>query len=184
MKVKTTMMMVAAAAILTAVTARADDWWSDHFYYDTTHAKQTFNGNELSFDMFASDICTRRGDSWTGSFDHGKWGGGIGANYFFIPFLGIDAETSAQCGSQRFIDHVGGNVIARLPIEPIHLAPYIFGGGGRAFNPDWNWYWDGGAGLEFRLNPKLGLFSDGRYVWKDRGAESQVQLRAGVRLVF
>jgi len=178
-------MITAAAVVLTAMTARADDGWNSYFSYDTTHSKPLFNGNEFSFDTFASYMCTENVNHWNnGSFDHGKWGGGIGGNYFFLPFVGIDADTSAQCGTKHFFDHVGGNVILRLPIDVAHLAPYIFGGGGRAFNPDWNWFGDAGAGLEFRLNPKFGLFSDGRYIWKDIAGINQIQFRAGVRLVF
>jgi hypothetical protein len=40
------------------------------------------------------------------------------------------------------------------------------------------------VGLEFRFNPKMGVFADARYIWKDEGARDQAALRAGLRLVF
>ncbi len=185
MKINKILMMTAAAALVTALTAKADDWWNDHFYYDSANTKQVFNANEFSVDAFGSYLTTERPVvGWGHSWDHGSWGGGLGLNYFFLQDLGVGVESSAQTDTQHFIDHVGGDLIARLPIQTAHLAPYVFGGGGRSFNPDWRWYLDGGAGLEFRLNPKLGLFTDGRYMWKDGKKNDQVLLRAGIRLAF
>jgi hypothetical protein len=187
MKIKSSILMGAAIVILSTLAARADDWMSDHFYYDTNH-KQAFNANELSFDAFGSLMGHERTFlAWpnTSIRDHnGSWGGGIGANYFWSQDVGIGVDAGAQDGTQRFIDHVGGNLLVRFPIQPINLAPYVFAGGGRAFNPGWNWYGDAGFGLEFRLNPKFGIFSDARYIWKDIAHNDEALVRAGIRLVF
>jgi len=48
------------------------------------------------------------------------------------------------------------------------VAPYVFGGGGRQFDPVTQWTWDAGAGLEWRFAPHVGVFVDGRYVFADK----------------
>ena len=176
---------MAVAVLLTATGARADDWWKTHMYYDTQN-QQAFNANEFSLDLFgAYQAPERRFESFPNtSLHHGNWGGGVGGNYFITPQFGLGVDTSFISNTKHFDDHVGGNLIVRIPIEPIRLAPYIFGGGGRAFNPTWSWYADAGVGLELRLNPKMGLFSDARYIWQDNGAGDQAAFRAGIRLVF
>jgi hypothetical protein len=63
------------------------------------------------------------------------------------------------------------------------LAPYVFGGGGRQTDPEWQWTGHAGVGLEYRFNPVTGVFADGRYTWADRTSDS-ILFRAGVRFVF
>src|SRR5262249_38862920 len=52
-----------------------------------------FTANELSLDLSGSYTAPQRG--FTHLFDtsirgnRGKWGGNVGANYFFLPYLGI-----------------------------------------------------------------------------------------------
>ncbi|HWF17657.1 MAG TPA: outer membrane beta-barrel protein [Verrucomicrobiae bacterium] len=186
MKIKQ-LMATAAAAILMVTGAKADDWVNTRLCYDTGH-DALFNANEASLDLFGTyQAFERHFLAWPNtSIHHGNYGGGVGGNYFFTRELGIGAEAAflAGTGAPHFTDHVGGNLFLRLPIDVAHIAPYVFGGGGRAFNPTWNWYWDFGVGLEFRFNPKMGIFADARYIWKDEGARDQAALRAGLRLVF
>jgi hypothetical protein len=83
------------------------------------------------------------------------------------------------------VDYVVGNLYARLPLGNSGFAPYIFGGGGRAMSPTYQWTYGGGAGIEFRFNPTTGVFSDGRFLWGDKGTEfDELVIRAGVRLIF
>lgn len=159
-------------------------------YYDQQH-QTAFNANEFSLDLFGTYQAPERHFlAWPNtSIRHGgNWGGGVGGNYFFTCMLGIGADTSFLSGTPHFDDHVGGNLILRFPIEPIRMAPYVFGGGGRWFNnPNNVWFADVGAGLEIRLNPKLGIFGDARYIWLERDVfapHDEAALRAGVRLVF
>jgi hypothetical protein len=192
------LMMTAAALILTATAARAEDqlwnnprgWWDQHFYYDVDH-KQPYNANEFSVDTFGSFLGNERHFLAfpNTSIRNGTWGGGLGANYFWSKDVGISVQSSAQTRGPRFIDHVGGDLIVRFPLQAIGLAPYVFAGGGRAFNPTYDWFGDAGAGLELRLNPKLGLFGDARYIWKEHRdfngiSTDQALLRAGLRFVF
>jgi hypothetical protein len=74
-------------------------------------------------------------------------------------------------------------LIARFPIGESGFAPYVFGGGGRQFDPIELWFGQVGGGLEFRFTPNVGLFTDVRYVLTD-GAEDHGLARLGVRLVF
>jgi len=188
----------ADTTVVTTTTPPPDDthiwndpgaWWNNTFYYDNSH-RPLFGANELTLDLFGTYLAAeRRFTSFPNtSIRHGSWGGGIGANYFWSKDVGIGVDTSFQDGAVKFVDHVGGNLIVRLPIEPIRLAPYVFAGGGRRFDPNGAWFGDGGAGLEFRLNPHLGIFGDARYIWGDKalpnGARDQALLRTGLRLAF
>ncbi|MDB6022369.1 MAG: hypothetical protein JWQ04_2226 [Pedosphaera sp.] len=176
------MILMASAILAIATGARADDWWSTHAGYSTDH-QQLFNANELQLDLFGTYQVDANG-FFPDTFHNNKWGGGVGGNYFFTRYTGIGVDTAFLAKTPHFDDHVGGNVYLRLPIEVVRLAPYAFGGGGRAFNPTARWFWDVGAGLEFRLNPKLALFADGRYIWKHDAISNQSAIRTGIRLVF
>jgi hypothetical protein len=207
MKIKT-LILTTAAAMMAVTGIKADTvvtttptgdhvylwndpgaWWGSRFYYEHDNS-HLFNANEFTFDLFASYIANER--HFTAfpntNIRHGRWGGGLGLNYFWSRDVGIGVDASAQTESQTFVDHVGGNLIVRFPIDAIRLAPYVFAGGGRKFDPTDAWFGDGGAGLEFRLNPHMGLFGDARYVWVERnnlnGTRDEALLRAGLRLAF
>jgi len=135
-------------------------WWNERFYYDKdTDHRPLFSANELTLDFFGTYLNPeRRFTSFPNTSIHkGHWGGGVGANYFWSKDVGIGADTSFQVGASDFVDHVGGNLIVRFPIDVIRLAPYVFAGGGRKFDPIDQWFGDAGAGLEFRLNRNLGI---------------------------
>lgn len=57
-----------------------------------------------------------------------------------------------------------GNVVLRYPFEgPICWAPYIFGGGGGIFDGKSTGFGDIGLGVEFRVTPNMGFFTDWRW---------------------
>ena len=59
---------------------------------------------------------------------------------------------------------VTGNLILRYPFEgPICWAPYIFGGGGGVFDGQSTGFGDIGLGVEFRITPNMGFFTDWRW---------------------
>ena len=184
-------MMFTAALLLTAGTARAvhvwedpQGWWGGHFTYVET---DKYTANELSFDAFGSYVAGERhlGNLFDTNIRHGTWGGGVGLNYFFTHELGLGTDINIPDNGGNFIDQVEGSLIARWPFEPSGFAPYIFGGGGRATQPVWEWTGHMGVGLEYRFNPVTGIFVDGRYVWHDKeGSSDRLLLRAGFRLVF
>ena len=164
--------------------ANSRNWWDDRAYYSQENVG-LFNANELTLDLFGSYLGRER--HFTDFPDHsirrGTWGGGVGANYFWTREVGIGVDTSFQDGGRRFVDHVSGSLIVRLPIETVHLAPYVFGGAGYEFEPVYEWSAHLGGGLEFRFNPKTAVFADARYIWSDRTGD-QCLVRAGFRLAF
>ena len=61
-------------------------------------------------------------------------------------------------------NQVTGNLILRYPFEgPICWAPYIFGGGGGVFDGQSTGFGDVGIGVEFRITPNMGFFTDWRW---------------------
>ena len=98
--------------------------------------------------------------------------------------IGTDFNVSSKPAGNLVDDWVG-NLYVRLPLGNSGLAPYAFGGGGRAFSPVYDWVYGGGVGLEFRFNPTTGIFGDARFLWSDKSTElNRLLIRAGLRLVF
>lgn len=179
-------LFVTVAFISTVSAARAEhDWswnWNDRFAY--THEGDRFLPQEFNLDLFGSYRWAEgKGSDLWDSADSGVWGGGIGANYFFTRYVGVGADVSMHADGGKFIDNTSGNVILRLPIDAASLAPYVFGGFGGNFDPETEWEGHVGVGLEFRLNPKTGIFMDGRVGWADK-TEDFAQVRSGLRLAF
>jgi len=162
-------------------------WWTGHFTYDNPAPK--YASQELSLDMFASYINPegRFGDLFETNIRRGFWGGGAGLNYFFTKMVGVGADfnISSKPDDLNLVDQVTGNVLVRLPLGNSGLAPYVMGSGGRAMSPSYDWLYGGGVGLEMRMNPTTGIFSDARFLWDDRAtAGDRLLIRAGVRLAF
>src|SRR5207248_3967864 len=145
-------LLMAGAARAAHVWEDPSAWWGGHWVYETT---DKYTPNELSFDMFGSYV---HGEHHLSNlFDtnirhNGFWGGGVGLNYFFTHELGLGADINIPDNGHNFIDQVEGSLIARWPFEPSGFAPYIFGGGGRATDPRWEWTGHAGVGLEYRFN--------------------------------
>lgn len=159
-------------------------WWGNHFVYGPS-VPAKFTANEFNVDVFGSFLGQENKieDVFKTNIRKGKWGGGVGVNYFLTRELGIGADMNIPANNGNFVDSVSGSLIARLPFESTGLAPYVFGGGGRQTDPEWQWTGHVGVGLEFRMNPITGIFTDARYVWADKTSDS-VLLRAGLRFVF
>jgi hypothetical protein len=162
-------------------------WWGNHFAYNT---HDRYYANEVNFDMFGAYGASERGLSHL--FDTNirqsrnpgaSAGGGIGINYFFDKYLGLGVDGVVLNNGGSFVDSVNASLIARLPIEPTGLAPYIFGGGGRNTEV-WQWTAHAGVGLEFRFNPGTGIFADARYVWGEHVSADSLLLRGGLRFTF
>jgi hypothetical protein len=158
-------------------------WWGGHFAYEVSMPRYT--AYEFSFDAFGSyqTVQDNLSDLFDTTIKHGLWGGGVGLNYFFTRNIGLGVDANAQDNRGNFIDQVSASLLARLPLGASGWAPYIYGGGGRATDPEWEWLVHGGVGIEYRWNPTTGIFIDGRYVWTDETFDRLV-LRAGMRLIF
>lgn len=181
--------MVAASGLAQTAHIWQDSggWWDSHFAYDQNAAR--YNAEELSLDLFGSYLNPERrfNQLFDTNIRHGFWGGGAGLNYFFTRELGIgtDFNISSKPDDINLVDNWVGNLYARLPLGNSGLAPYIFGGGGRAMSPIYQWTYGGGVGLEYRFNPTTGIFSDARFLWGDKGTiYDNLVIRAGLRFVF
>jgi hypothetical protein len=145
-----------------------------------------YKANELSFDFFGTGTVgkrTLRRPSLNRIERNGRAGAGIGMEYFFHRYIGIEAEAYTENTDHNFIDNVNGNLIGRFPIGDSGVAPYIFGGGGRQLDPVYQWTLDAGAGLEWRFVSHVGVFLDGRYVWADKTKDYGLG-RVGLRFGF
>lgn len=145
-----------------------------------------FLANEVSLDLFGTasvgqetlnDITDERVK------DDGRLGLGLGVNYFFTRHLGLGGDAYTENVHDSFVDNASGNLIFRIPLDEIHLAPYAYGGGGRQFDPTELWFAQAGAGLEVRFTRHFGLFLDGRYVFTDGTGNIGVG-RLGLRGTF
>jgi len=162
-----------------------------------------FRDHEFQLDIFGSYLNLAHGDN---QYDHHRnsgqdgGGGGVGLNYFFTRNfgLGVDGDFDTNRGG---VANYTGKLIIRFPIENGHLclAPYIFGGGGgESFFNENQWYynhrydhqtqgtWMCGGGVEFRVTPRIGVFTEGRYTWTGGSNNNgdNASARLGVRFAF
>lgn len=153
--------------------------------YDAMTLGPLYRAQEVSVDMFgAGTIGEHTLEHLSGNrLEHrGEGGGGVGLDYFFCRYLGVDAETFTM-GDEPFIYSASGNLILRFPIAETGLAPYIFGGGGYQFDYARQDFGQAGVGVEFRFTHNIGLFADTRYVMADQ-TENYAEGRAGLRITF
>src|ERR1700722_10765563 len=75
-----------------------------------------FPGNELTLDAFGAyhQNFSTFGDQFDHSWRHGDFGGGLGATYFFIPYVGLGVDSFAV-DKGPFFNNVTGNVYLRMP---------------------------------------------------------------------
>jgi hypothetical protein len=179
MKLKN-IVIVAATLMLVAVSAQAQQSWRDRFNY--TSGGEKYFANEFTLDAFATYNKFEKGvdDVFDRSWRHGHFGGGVGLNYFFLRNLGVGVDTYFN-DQGVFAKNIAGSAILRFPIGDTGFAPYIFGGLGGRFSPVEEWTGHGGAGIELRLNPDVGIFSDIRYTVADKTADEML-VRAGIRI--
>ncbi len=159
----------------------------DYRHTDYDEHTPLFRDTEISLDLFGTYSAPQNtiehlsGDRLQHT---GRAGAGLGVNFFFLRYigLGVDAYTENTAGS--FVDNLSGNLILRLPIETLHIAPYVYGGGGRQFDPGQTYFGQVGAGLEVRIISHVGLFVDGRYVMTTDGSQNFAVARGGIRISF
>jgi hypothetical protein len=140
--------------------------------YDTSYGER-----ELNLDVFGN--YTFDGNT---PFDN-RLGGGLGVTYFLNRNLGIGGETYYTDDNGLKPDAANASVVFRWPIDDTALAPYVFGGGGRMWEPLNQWTAHAGGGLEMRFTPQFSVFGDARYVLAD-DTDNFGMARAGVRFRF
>ncbi len=113
-----------------------------------------------------------------------RFGGDVGANFFFTKYIGIGSDAYALAGAtDTFVDTVTGNLIFRVPIGNTGIAPYVFGGAGYQFQGIDQIVGGGGVGLEIRLVQHFSIFADARYLAAVKESDYGFA-RLGVRLSF
>ena len=104
----------------------------------------------------------------------------------------LRARRSLGDNNRDVANQVTGSLILRYPFEgPICWAPYIFGGGGGIFDGKSTGFGHVGFGVEFRVTPYMGFFSDWRWEfmsghngdngWRDNGRIRELVDTFGVR---
>ena len=160
-----------------------------------------FRANELDIGAFATYIKGVGDISSLGVGEHG-WGGGVDVAYFPWLYGGFRFQGSAFNISRA--DQTAGLVtydaVLRYPLDLVvpnfHLAPYAFGGVGgllggldgysRTDNlrTDSRVLGNAGGGLEYRLTPHVGIFSEAGYNFIDGPQNNAVQVNWGARFAF
>lgn len=181
-----------AVAIAALFTASQSTFAGQEFTLHTEVQPQEdlFVAGEFNLDTFAAYTVAD-----DGHFDD-AWGGGVGLTYFVTRYIGIgvegflvDGEGSPHRRDRSDTDDtvgaVNGSLILRLPMDELRLAPYAFGGGGVFINDDGDTLGQGhlGGGVEYRVTRNVGVFVDGRHVWRE-DADNYGLFRGGVRFAF
>jgi hypothetical protein len=140
-----------------------------------------FRAGEVQVDAFVAGAAGKFGGK-----NYNGMGGGLGLSYFFTKYfgIGIDDTLGGLNGNGNTYDNLQGNLIARLPIESLHLAPYAIAGGGATWGANQaQGNGNVGGGLEYRINRGFGLFADSRYIYGNNGLNESLT-RAGLRFIF
>jgi len=195
--------------------------FAGHEVVESKDIKQTvveeplFKDHELQFGDYAV-YNVGNGPTHAGVFRNHSWGYGSEINYFFTRYIGIGAEYMTTYGQespdtdggrlhnhQVERQHLGGNIFFRFPIESMHLAPYVFVGGGAEFG-DRQWASaHAGLGFEYRIiqhflpsivASRVGFFMDARWTYlgdryfpddnSSRGDLNYFSARSGFRFTF
>lgn len=182
------MLVIAAAVLMTTSVAKAEHEWDwsmkDRFHYETD-TTDIFQAQEFTLDLAAAfgSPKAKFNDTFDRTMREGKWGASLGANYFITRHFGLGVDAHGLESDRDFVDATSGSAILRLPAG--HIAPYIFGGGGRTFDGPDSWTAHIGAGLEFRFSSRAGIFLDGRHTFlKKDNASDFALLRSGLRFAF
>lgn len=152
----------------------------------TSYHGEKYRMSETSLDIFGTGSIRQETINNLNGFRHRddvELGAGVGLNHFFTRNFGLGAEAYAEDTERHFVDKASVSLIARFPIGESGFAPYVFGGGGRQFDPIELSFGQLGGGMEYRFTPKMGLFTDVRYVLTE-GAKDHGLARLGVRFVF
>jgi hypothetical protein len=94
-----------------------------------------------------------------GAYDLDNHNFGVGAGLQLFPaqkYLGIEGSTTLYDTHDKFIDNISGDVILRLPIDSLNVAPFVTAGVKYDFNNQKVEPTIGGGG-ELRFNSKWGL---------------------------
>jgi hypothetical protein len=140
-----------------------------------------FDQNLRSFDVYGGYKSVDFDNRWEDDKD--GWAAGIGINLYFNRYVGVGAEGYFFDSGDDLSFSTAGNLLLRIPIDALCLAPYGLIGGGYQFGDYDQSFWQAGLGLEWKLNQYVGLFGDARMIFTDEDADTQFY-RAGLRFNF
>jgi opacity protein-like surface antigen len=185
------------AALLLGVSAFAGETVRTDYKHTETPAPPCFADREWQVDLFGAYAFSS--SSQDNLFGDHAWGGGLGVNYFFSRYVGLGLEGTLldPRHGRDVMGQAGLNLFVRFPNDTTCLAPYIFLGGGAVFNAeeldaddfdrnndDALWEGHAGVGLEYRFNPRFGVFADGRFTVVEKNDNNFTTIRTGFRLSF
>lgn len=145
-----------------------------------------YRDTEFFFDVYGSYL-KQYGNENCGCDDtkrHG-WGGGISIGEYFIPNIGLRADANFS-NVDEARTQVCADLLLRYVIHGTAFAPYAFVGGGiESRSGSTDGLIRAGGGLEYRITPRFGLFTEASYAWifSDERTED-LTVKAGVRFVF
>jgi len=146
---------------------------------------ELYRANEFSVDLFgAASVTAEAARSWYGIKDGHVAGGGFGLNYFVSRNIGVGVEARHSFAEgEDLLNRVSVNLQVRLPIG--RFAPYgIVSAGYRKQDGTYDGRFGAGGGVEFRLSPRVGLFTDAQAATYKFNKIDGYLGRAGVRLSF
>ena len=135
-------------------------------------ADDLFKEKELSLSAFGSYV----------DKDDSKVAPGAGVSYFLTKHIGVGAFTHWENYEGTFFDNMSAEAYFRFPLDRLNLAPYALAGVGYSFETEES-FGMFGAGAEWRLNEKWGVFGDLRWQVND-DTDDGIGVRFGLRLVF
>lgn len=151
---------------------------------DTNKTSEVFSKNEVSLQLFGqwSDNNTITVQNLKKVNDYA---GGASLTLFPLNYyVGVRASTYLSNLDGKFIDNAAGDLVLRLPIQKLRIAPY----GVIGYNYDFGTkggLLETGGGVECRLFKGWGVFAEYNYDFKSdvRVRDHQV-LKAGLSLKF
>lgn len=185
------------AALLLATSAFAGETVHTDYKHTEAPAPACFADREWQLDLFGAYAFSS--SSQDNLFGDHAWGGGLGVNYFFSRYVGLGLEGTLldPRHGRDVMGQAGLNLFVRFPNDSTCLAPYVFIGGGAVFNAedidaddfdrnndDALWEGHAGIGLEYRFNPRFGVFADGRFTVVEKNDNNFTTIRTGFRLSF
>lgn len=114
-----------------------------------------------------------------------EFGGGIGLEYFWSEFFGVSAAYSLFATTPE-IHHFTADFVARYPIRPACVAPYVLAGGGIHTNSETEGLGRLGAGIDIQL-PAMGghgIFADYVYTFSGGDLDDFQTVRLGLKFNF
>ena len=174
-----------AVVIATAATSFAGEAVSSKKVVVAPQAEDLFRAGEFDIDAFAAGAAGNYNVKSGKSSSVNGFGGGLGLSYFLTKYfgVGIDDTLTSLNGNGKTYDSAQGDIIARLPFESLHLAPYALVGGGATWGTKSQGDGNVGVGLDYRFNRTIGIFADSRYLYGNNGLNESLT-RAGLRFAF